>query len=434
MRSALRCAALLLLALGAPAARADDLAPRLEALAAELEPQLVAWRRDIHQHPELSNREVRTAKLVAKHLRKQGYEVRTQVAHTGVIGVLRGGRPGPVVALRADMDALPVSEATGLPFASKQRAVHEGHEVGVMHACGHDAHTAILLGVASALAKLRPELPGTLLLVFQPAEEGAPSGERGGAQLMLEEGAFDRPSPDAVFGLHVSPDLATGELGVRAGATMASSDRLHILVRGRQSHAATPWLGADPIAAASRMVLALEALPAREVDARVPSVVSIGAIHGGVRHNIIPAEVELLGTIRALDAKLRSQLHEKLRRSVAGIAQASGVEAEVEIGEGNPMVWNDPELLARMRPALERAAGSQGGVVEMPPWTAAEDFAFYQQRAPGLFVRLGVREPGVAVEDAAQLHTAEFRPDEQALPVGVRTLAGLALAFLSQPQ
>jgi len=357
------------------------------------------WRRDIHQHPELSNREVRTAKLVATHLAEQGYEVRTGVAHTGVIGVLRGG-PGPVVALRADMDALPVVEETGLVFASRERATYAGRDVGVMHACGHDAHTAILMGVAEVLAARRAELAGTVVLLFQPAEEGAPSGE-----------------------------LPVGRVGVRSGAAMASSDRLTIRVKGRQSHAAYPWQGVDPIAAAARIVLALEALPARDVDARIPSVVSIGAFHGGVRHNILPGDVELLGTIRALDTAQRTALHEKVRRTAEGMAQASGAEAEVEIDEGNPMVWNDPALLTRMRPALERAAGA-AQVEDVLPWTASEDFAFYQQQVPGVFFWLGVRPEGVAPADATPLHTPRFVLDEAALPLGVRAMTEIAVSFL----
>jgi amidohydrolase len=437
LRAAAPALALLLpfaLALVLPAAlHADHLGARLDPLVAGLEPRLVAWRRDIHRHPELSNREQRTAALVAAHLREEGYTLRTQVAHTGVIGVLRGGRPGPVLALRADMDALPVSEKTGLPFASVARATHEGREVGVMHACGHDAHTAILMGVASALSRLREELPGTVVLLFQPAEEGAPRGERGGAELMLEEGAFEAPRPDAVFGLHATAELPVGRLGVRSGAAMASSDRLTIRVTGRQSHAAYPWQGVDPIATAARMLLALEALPAREVDARIGSVVSFGAFHAGVRHNIIPGEAELSGTVRALDPELRRALHERIRRTAAGIAQAAGAEAEVAIDEGNPMVWNDPALLARMRPALEGAVGADA-VLDVLPWTGAEDFAFFAQRAPGLYFWLGVRSPGLPAAEAAQIHTPRFTVDEAALPIGVRALAGLALAFLGDPR
>ena len=429
MRRARRFHAPLWLALAASAhALASEPAaesPSLDALVALALPDVRAWRRDLHAHPELSNREVRTSKLVADRLRAQGYEVRTGVAHTGVIGVLRGG-PGPVVALRADMDALPVTEETGLPFASHERGTYEGREVGVMHACGHDAHTAMLLGVAQVLAALRGDLGGTVVLLFQPAEEGAPRGERGGAKLMLEEGALGAPRPDAVFGLHVTAELPVGQVGIRSGAATASSDRLTIRVKGRQSHAASPWQGVDPIATASRIVLAIEALPAREVDVRIPSVVSIGSFQGGVRNNIIPDDAELQGTIRSLDPQQREALHEKVRRSAQGIAQASGAEAEVVIDEGNPMVWNDPALLARMRPALERAAQ----VEEVLPWTASEDFAFYAQQVPGLFFWLGVREPGVAAADAAQIHTPRFDLDEAALPIGVRAMSELALAFL----
>jgi amidohydrolase len=433
MQRARRIALSLGLALaGALCAAADEPAQPAETQTLHALPDVRAWRRDIHQHPELSNREVRTAKLVADHLAAQGYEVRTGVAHTGVIGVLRG-KPGPVVALRADMDALPVVEDTGLPFASRERSTYDGRDVGVMHACGHDAHTAILMGVAEALAARRAELTGSVVLLFQPAEEGAPPGERGGAGLMLEEGGFGSPRPDAVFGLHVTPELTAGRLGVRSGAATASSDRLTIRVKGRQSHAAYPWQGVDPIAAASRIVLALEALPAREVDARIPSVVSIGAFHAGVRNNIIPGDAELLGTIRALDATQRTDLHEKVRRTARGIAQASGAEAEVEIDEGNPMVWNDPALLTRMRPALERAAGP-GKVEDVLPWTGAEDFAFYAQQVPGLFFWLGVGRPGVAPADAGALHTPRFDLDEGALPLGVRAMTELALSFLSGPR
>jgi len=416
---------LIALACAVRAAAGEPAAPPSDAHAERVR----AWRRDIHQHPELSNRETRTAKLVADHLAAQGYEVRTGVAHTGVIGVLRGGA-GPVVALRADMDALPVVEDTGLPFASRERATYEGRDVGVMHACGHDAHTAILMGVAEALAARRAELAGTVVLLFQPAEEGAPTGERGGASLMLEEGAFAAPRPDAVFGLHVTPELTAGRIGVRAGAATASSDRFTVRVKGRQSHAAAPWQGVDPIAAASRIVLALEALPAREVDARIPSIVSIGAFHAGVRNNIIPGDAELLGTIRSLDAAQRKDLHEKVHRTAQGIAQASGAEAEVLIDQGSPMVWNDPALLARMRPALERVAGADQ-VEDMLPWTASEDFAFYAQQAPGLFFWLGVRRPDVALADAGGLHTPRFDLDESALPLGVRAMSELAVSFLS---
>ncbi len=401
---------------------------RLDAAAAATEARVVAWRRDIHQHPELSNREFRTAELVATHLEGLGLDVRRGVAHTGVLGVLEGGLPGATVALRADMDALPVEERTGLPFASTVRTEYEGREVGVMHACGHDAHTAMLMGAAEALVAVRDALPGRVLFVFQPAEEGAPKGERGGARLMLEEGAFADPSPDAVFGLHVVPQHEVGQIGVRPGGAMAGSNRLEIKVVGRQTHAAYPWLGIDPITAASRVVLALQAIPARRMDARVASVVSIGTIHGGVRYNIIPDEVELRGTIRHLDPKMRDRLFETVRETATKAAESAGARAEITIPDGYPVTYNDPALVTRMRPTLARVAGE--GVVEALPRTGAEDFAFLAQAAPGLYLWLGVRSPGTAPEDAAPNHSPEFLVDERALPLGVRTLVHLAADFL----
>ncbi|MEM7412713.1 MAG: amidohydrolase, partial [Myxococcota bacterium] len=393
------------------------------------EERVVAWRRDFHQHPELSNREVRTAGKVAEHLRALGLEVRTEIAHTGVVGVLRGSGEGPVVALRADMDALPVTEATGLPFASKVRATFRGREVGVMHACGHDAHTAILMGVAEVLTGLRGRFPGTVLFIFQPAEEGAPPGEKGGAGLMLEEGVFDDPTPDVIFGLHVTSRQDFGVIGLRAGGAMASSDRMTITVRGSQTHAAYPWDGVDPIAVASRIVLALQAIPARRVDTRIPGIVSFGAIHGGVRNNIIPEEVELLGTIRALGPEVREGLHTKVKSTAEGIAASFGATADVEIRRGNPVTWNDPDWTRRVRPTLERVAGADK-LEEPLPWTGAEDFARYQERVPGVYFFLGVNPPGLPLTEAAPNHSPHFQVDEAALPIGVRALSELALQTL----
>ncbi len=432
----LTAGALLALAAGSGPAAAEggaDAAALREAVdraAASVFPRVVAWRRDIHEHPELSNREVRTGALVARHLESLGLEVRTQVAHTGVVGVLRGAQDGPVVALRADMDALPVTEETGLPFASKARATYRGREVGVMHACGHDAHTAMLMGVAEILAGMRERLPGSVVFVFQPAEEGAPEGERGGALLMLEEGAFSDPPPDVVYGLHVTSRQAFGEIGLVPGGAMASSDRLTIRVKGSQTHAAYPWDGVDPIAVASRIVLALQAIPARQVDARVPSVVSFGVIQGGVRYNIIPGEVELLGTIRALEPGVREQLHAHVRRAATGIAASAGAEALVEIVRGNPVTWNDPELARRVRPTLERVAGAEQ-VIQPRPWTGAEDFSRYQERVPGVFFFLGTNPPDVPTADAPPNHSPRFTVDEDALAIGVRALAHLAVDTLS---
>jgi amidohydrolase len=430
-RIAVTACTVLLLAPGAAPARTPegDLATEIDRRAAGVEERVIAWRRDIHEHPELSNREFRTARLVARHLEEIGLEVRSGVAHTGVVGVLRGGRPGPAVALRADMDALPISEEVDLPFASKIRTTYLGREVGVMHACGHDAHTAILLGVADVLAGARERLPGNVVFLFQPAEEGAPPGEKGGAKMMLAEGAFDDPQPDAVFALHVVPQHQVGEIAFAEGGAMASSDRLTIRVKGRQTHAAYPWLGVDPIEVASRIVLAIQAIPARRVDTRIPAVVSIGAIHGGVRHNIIPDEVELLGTIRALDPELRRELHAKVRSTAILIARSAGAEAEVDITLGYPIANNDRELTARMLPTLERIAG-RDRVIRALPRTGAEDFAFFQERVPGLYLWLGVRPSGVSEDEAAPNHSPRFFVDEGALLLGVRTLAGLAVDFL----
>jgi amidohydrolase len=415
----------------ASAASADDLRDAIDRAARAAEPRVIAWRRDIHAHPELGNRETRTAALVAKQLRKLGLRVRTGVAHTGVVAVLRGTRERPVVALRADMDALPLTEDTGLPYASRVRTTYQDQDVGVMHACGHDAHTAILLGVAEALAAVRDRLPGTVLFLFQPAEEGAPQGERGGAQVMLEEGAFADPSPDVVYGLHVTSFYRFGEIGLVPGAAMASSDRLTVRVNGRGTHAAYPWQGVDPIPVAAQILLALEALPGRQVDARVPSLVSFGAIRGGVRYNIIPDQVELLGTIRTLGADVRAQLHERVRRTASAIAEGAGASAEVTIDDGNPITWNDPELVQRVRPTLERVAGREK-VIQPLPWTGAEDFARYQERVPGVFFFLGINPPGVDPAGAPPNHSPRFTVDESALVIGVRALAQLAADTLSQ--
>lgn len=406
-----------------------ELEAALRAEAGRVEAQVQSWRRDFHAHPELSNRELRTAGVVADVLKGLGLEVRTGVAHTGVLGVLRGGGgAGPTIALRADMDGLPVTEATGLPFASKVRTTYLGREVGVMHACGHDAHVAILLGAARALSAQRAELPGTILFVFQPAEEGAPPGERGGARLMLEEGAFEDPKPDVVLGLHVVPQYEAGQIAVVPGGAMAGSDGLGIEIRGRQTHAAYPWLGVDPITAASRVVLALQSIPARQVDARRPSVVSIGSIHGGVRGNIIPDRVELRGTIRHTHPPMQDELHRLVRETAAKVAEAAGAEAEITIRKGYPVTYNDPALVRRVRPALERAAGT-GNLVAGLARTGAEDFSFFAREVPGVYFWLGIRERGTTPESAAPNHSPHFRIDESALPVGVRAMA-LATADL----
>lgn len=410
----------------------SSLAAEVDARASAVEAKVIEWRRDFHQHPELSNREKRTAEVVAGHLRSLGYDVRTGVAHTGVVGILKGGKPGPVVALRADMDALPVSEEVDLPFASKVKAQYNGQEVGVMHACGHDAHTSILMGVAEVLAGMRSEIPGTVKLIFQPAEEGAPVGEEGGASLMVAEGALDDPRPAAIFGLHVVPMIEAGEISYRAGGQLAGSDRLRIVVRGRQAHAGMPWQGIDPITLSAQLILALQTIPSRQVSLLPgPAVVSIGSIHGGVRNNIIPEQVELAGTIRTFDASVREEIHQRIRRTAEGLAATLGAAIEVTIDQGNPVTSNDPALARRMAATLEQVAGP-GKVQEALPVTWAEDFAVYQQTVPGLFLFLGIRPPGVRLEDAAPNHSPRFFVDESALRLGVRALSRLALDYLGQ--
>jgi amidohydrolase len=404
---------------------ASSLESRVEAVSS----RVVGWRRDIHQHPELGNREFRTAALVAAHLRRLGLEVRTNVAHTGVIGLLRGGRPGRVVALRADMDALPVTEQVEVPFASKVTTTWNGQEVGVMHACGHDAHVAILMGVAEVLAAGREQLAGSVKFLFQPAEEGAPRGERGGADLMIEEGALEAPRPDAIFGLHVYPGTV-GELGWRAGAFMASSDTLRIKVRGRQTHGAQPWNGVDPIVVGAQILLGLQTVVSRQVDLTLsPAVVSIGIFRGGVRSNIIPDEVELEGTIRALDEKVRAALHRRVKETVEGIARSAGAEATVQIGDGNPVTFNDPELSRAMRSSLEKVVGA-GRVREVQAKTVAEDFSYYQLKVPGMYFYLFASPERLDGAGPAPNHSPKFEVDERALPVGVWALAQLALDFL----
>jgi len=431
-RSAGTLAATLLLGLALPAtAQEASLAAAVDRAAGALEDRVIAWRRDIHEHPELGNREHRTAALAADHLESLGIRVRRGVAHTGVVGVLEGGRPGPTVALRADMDALPVTEQTGLPYASEVRTTYLGREVGVMHACGHDAHTAMLMGAAEALAGGRERLPGRVVLVFQPAEEGAPPGERGGADLMLAEGAFADPRPDAVFGLHVVPQLTAGRVGWRSGGAMASSDRLEIRVHGKQTHAAYPWLGVDPIAVAARIVLALQAIPGRQADARVPGIVSIGAVHGGVRHNIIPEQVELLGTIRSLEPAEQERIHARVRRTAEKIAESAGATAEVDIQLGYPVTWNDPDLTQRMLPTLARVAG-EDDVVATLPRTGAEDFSFFAREVPGLYLWLGIRPPEVPESELEPNHSPRFVVDESALSLGTRVLSALAVDALAQ--
>ena len=404
---------------------AAPLQDEFDALADRVEPKVIAWRRDIHQNPELGNREFRTSKLVADHLTSLGYEVRTGVGKTGVVAVLRGGRPGPVVALRADMDALPVTEEVDLPFASKVRTTYAGKETGVMHACGHDTHVAMLMGAAEVLASVRDRLPGTVKLLFQPAEEGPPPGEEGGAALMLKEGAFDEPRPEVVFGLHIGSMLNAGELGYRPGATLAAADVLKIVVKGRQTHGSAPWGGVDPIVTAAQIVMGLQTIVSRQVNiAKEPAVVTIGGIDGGIRFNIIPDRVTMVGTIRTFDEALRDDIHARIRRTAENIAEAAGASAEVTIEKPYAVTINDPALTARMLPTLQRVAGARN-VQLRDRLMGAEDFSFFAQQAPGLFVFLGGTPAGQDPAKMAYNHSPRFSIDESALKLGVRTLLHL---------
>jgi len=414
------------------AGHAEESGNKLDDAFASVESKVIGWRRDIHQNPELGNREFETARKIAEHLEGLGFdEVRTGIAHTGVVGILKGGRPGPTIALRADMDALPVAEQTGLPFASKVKAEYNGKQVSVMHACGHDTHVAILMGAAEVLASNRDKISGTIQFFFQPAEEGAPAGEEGGAKLMIKEGVLGgADAPEAIFGLHAWP-VRAGTINYRSGSFLAAADWLQINVKGRQTHGSSPWKGVDPVFVAAEIMTALQAIPSRQLDiTKGPAVITIGSVHGGVRGNIIPDEVEMLGTIRTFDAGVRENLHAKLRRTVRLIAEASGATASVTIEPYSPVTANDPELLDRMMPTLRYAAG-EGNVNEHPLITGAEDFAHFQRTIPGLYLMLGVNKEGVAAGEAPANHSPFFDANEDALIVGVRTMVGLALDYAS---
>ncbi len=407
----------------------EALRAEIDARVEEITGQVVEWRRDFHANPELGNREFRTAGIIADHLRSLGMEVQTEVAHTGVVGLLRGGLPGPVVALRADMDALPVTEMVDLPFASKVRTEYNGQEVGVMHACGHDNHMAVLMGVAEVLAGMKERLPGTVKFIFQPAEEGSPAGEDGGASLMVREGALENPRPEVIFGLHVWP-TTTGLIGYRSGGAMASSQTLSIKVKGAQTHGAMPWGGVDPVVTSAQIIMALQTVISRQSDiTQAPAVVTIASIHGGLRSNIIPDSVVMLGTVRTLDPGMQTRIEERIRRTVAGIAESAGAEAEVFLSEGVPVTYNDPELTQRMTPTLERVAGP-GKAVPTPPTTGAEDFSYFQQEIPGLFFFLGVIPEDIPLDQVYPNHSPYFFADEAALPLGVRALANLVVDYM----
>lgn len=413
----------LALAAPTPPRQAQDLAQAIK-------PKALAWFKDLHEHPELGHEEKRTAALVASHLRALGIETRTEVGKTGVVGLLRGARPGPIVGLRADMDAIPITELTGLPYASKARTVYRGEDVGVMHACGHDSHTAILMGAAEVLSQLRSQIAGSVMFVFQPAEEAALPGERSGAELMLEQGLFEIATPAAIFALHASPRLRTGQFTLREGPAMASEDNVIIVVKGVGTHASRPWDGIDPVTIAAQMLTQIQTIVSRQVNiARAPAVVSFGVIRGGVHANVIPDEVRLEGTIRAFDQKMRLDIQERLKRIVAHVAESFSTTAEVSIRPVNPVTVNDPSLVRRMRPTLEAVAGKDN-VFESELVLGTEDFANFAMRVPGMYMFMGVTGPSRDPALAPGNHSAYFQVDDEAFVPGVTMMTRLALDYL----
>ena len=407
---------------------AQDPAARLDQEIAKVIPAVTELRHQIHQNPELSNREEKTAALVADYLRKLGLEVRTGVAHHGVIGVLKGGQPGPVVALRADMDALPVTEATDFAFASRVRTTFGGQEVGVMHACGHDVHTVVQLGVASVLTAMKPSLRGTVVFLFQPAEEGVPAGESGGASQMVTEGALQNPRPEAIFGLHTYAEMGVGDLGYYEGPAMSASDTWEVKITGRQSHGARPELAIDPVVTAAQFVEALQTIRSRTFAGSEPAVVTVGTIHGGTRHNIIPADVTLSGTIRTFRTEASQLAEKRLREILKGVTEAAGATGEVlRYDRGAPATINDEKLARRVVPSLEKAVGKEH-VTKLAPAMPSEDFSYFANEVPGFYYRLGMVKAGTTSGDH---HTPTFRADDSSIPVGIKAMSTIVLDYSS---
>jgi len=401
----------------------------LDKSVASIKDSVITWRRAIHQHPELSNREFKTAAFVAEHLKRLGLEVHTGVGKTGVVAILKGGKPGPVVALRADMDALPVYERANLPFKSLDTAEYLGQQVPVMHACGHDSHIAILLGTADVLTAMKKDVPGTVKFIFQPAEEGAPAPEEGGAPLMIKEGVMDNPKVDAIFGLHINSQTPVGMIKYKSGAEMASSDWFTIKVKGKQSHGSQPWNGIDPIVVASQIIQGFQTIVSRQAElTKGPVVITVGKINGGVRSNIIPEELTMEGTVRTFDNKMLEQVHEKMKLTATKIAEASGATADVVIENKTKVTYNDPELVKLMVPSIEAAAGKDK--VNETEWTTgAEDFSFYGDKAPAFFFFLGGMPAGADPAKVAAHHTPDFFIDDSKLDVGVKVFCQLVFDY-----
>jgi len=407
---------------------------KLDQQAKEIEARVIEWRRNFHQNPELGNREFKTGAQIAGHLKSLGMKVLYPVAKTGVVGILEGGKPGPVIALRADMDALPVTERNSLAFASREKAIFNGQETGVMHACGHDAHMAIMMGVAGILARNKSELKGTVKFLFQPAEEGPPEDEEGGAFLMIKEGVLENPKVNVIFGLHMLSLLPSGQLGYRPEGIMAAVDDLKITITGRGAHGATPWDSKDPIMTGSQIMNGLQTIVSRQTDlTKAPAVITIGSFHAGNRGNIIPEVAELRGTIRSFDPAMQKTLHEKIKLTAEKIAESAGARAVVEIGIGSPVTYNDPELTAMMAPTLQRTVGISNAVI-VAPTTLAEDFSFFQEKVPGLFFFLGAYPADMKLANPPVHHTADFMMDEKSFVTGVRAMLNLTVDYMFAPK
>ncbi|RCR71646.1 amidohydrolase [Larkinella punicea] len=405
---------------------------QMNKLADGLEKKVVTWRREIHQNPELGNRELQTSAKIAAHLHSLGIEVKTNVAKTGVVGILKGGKPGPVVALRADMDGLPVTERGDLPFKSTVTTEFNGQKTGVMHACGHDSHVAIMMGVAEVLASVKNDLKGTVKFIFQPAEEGPPAGEEGGAQLMVKEGVLENPKVNAIFGLHINSQTEVGTIKYRPGATMAAVDFYSIKVKGKQTHGAAPWSGVDPIVTSSQIVMGLQTIVSRNLAiTEYPAVVTVGAVHGGIRQNIIPEEVNMIGTIRSFTPDMQKTIHRRINEIATNISESAGAKADVKIDVMYPVTYNDPALTDQMVPTLEAVAGKDNVIIR-PLDTGAEDFSFFQQKVPGFFYFLGGMPKGRKLEDAAPHHTPDFFIDESGFGLGVKSLCHLTVDYMEQ--
>lgn len=408
---------------------------KLDAQAAEVEAKVIEWRRHFHQYPELSNRETKTGTYIAEYLKTLGLEVKHPVAKTGVVAILNTGKPGPVIALRADIDALPVTERNSLPFASKEKAVFNGQETGVMHACGHDSHIAILMGVATILSKNKSELKGTIKFFFQPAEEGAPVGEEGGAALMIKEGVLDNPKVEVAFGLHISSMTPLGMITYRPGGLLAASDTWAITVKGRQAHGSAPWMGVDPIVVSAQIINGLQTIISRQSElTKEAAVITVGRFQSGIRENIIPEEAFMAGTIRTLDAGMQDKIHEKIVLTATKIAESAGATAEVRIRKGYPITFNDPALTEKMAPSLERAAGKDKAQ-RINASTGAEDFSFFQQQVPGLFFFVGAMAPGQDAGKVPSHHTPDFIIDEKGFIIGIKAMLNVTTDYMfSTPQ